>query len=253
MKRTRLILLVALTVGALYVSRSALRNWYIEWSKPPVPSEQPRVTATASEPISTTTPSPRPTPLAEINLAVPFVLQAPHQVWDHDHDEFCEEAASLMAAAYLNNDQSVTDPDVADRRLYEIKAWELEHLGVFEDTSAAQTARIIHEHLKVPATQVTLIANPTVSMIKSYLAQKKLVLVPAAGQQLGNPYFRQPGPPYHMIVLKGYTKDGNFVSHDPGTRHGANYIYSIETVMSAMHDWNGGDVIHGAKVIIVIG
>jgi hypothetical protein len=183
-------------------------------------------------------------------LTVPFVSQAPYKIWDHDHEEFCEEASSLMAVSYINGDSSVTDPAIAEQKLQEIKAWELKTFGYFEDTTAAETAKIITDKFGIK--QVRLVSNPTVLAIKTALAQGKLVLVPSAGRMLPNPNFKSPGPLYHMIVLKGYTQD-SFITNDPGTRLGANFVYTIDAVMNAMHDWNGGDVANGQKIVIIVG
>lgn len=239
---------------AAYVFRGQIRYALIELKKPPVPSAQPRpsVTPSPSTPGSTSSPLPTVAPIPnEVNLAVPFVLQAPYHVWDYDHDEFCEEAAVLMAASYLSGDTSVARADVAEARLQAIKQWEMDTFGYFEDTNAAETARILREFLGV--TPVRMEANPTIEQIKAYLAAGKIILIPAAGQMLANPYYTQPGPVYHMIVIKGYTEGGMFITNDPGTRHGADFLYPFETVMSAIHDYNGGDVLRGAKVIIIVG
>jgi hypothetical protein len=183
-------------------------------------------------------------------LTVPFVSQAPYKIWDHDHEEFCEEASSLMAVSYINGDSSVTDPAIAEQKLQEIKAWELKTFGYFEDTTAAETAKIITDKFGIK--QVRLVSNPTVLAIKTALAQGKLVLVPSAGRMLPNPNFKSPGPLYHMIVLKGYTQD-SFITNDPGTRLGASFVYTIDAVMNAMHDWNNGDVANGQKIVIIVG
>ena len=199
----------------------------------------------------TPTPVPAPTNLpAEVNLAVPFSSQAPKMVWDADHEEFCEEAAVLMAESYINN-TSIPNADYADAQLYAEKDFELKTFGYFKDTTAAETAKILTDFYHVQ--KVQLVSNPTLEQIKQNLAAGKVIIEPAAGRMLGNPNFTGAGPLYHNLVLKGYTKDGSIITNDPGTRKGADYIYSSDVIMNAMHDWNGGDVDHGAKVIIVVG
>ena len=42
--------------------------------------------------------------------------------------------------------------------------------------------------------------SPLYRQIKEFLMAGKLVIVPAAGRQLGNPYYKAPGPVYHMLV-----------------------------------------------------
>ncbi|KKR45570.1 MAG: hypothetical protein UT82_C0026G0013, partial [Parcubacteria group bacterium GW2011_GWB1_40_14] len=92
----------------------------------------------------------------------------------------------------------------------------------------------------------------TVDTIKRELAAGNPIIVPAAGRELGNPYFTSPGPLYHMLVIRGYTSDDKFITNDPGTRRGEEYTYKFDILMNAIHDWNGGDVINGKKVIIVL-
>src|SRR3989344_6960165 len=38
---------------------------------------------------------------SEVNLAIPFTVQAPFANLDEVHEEFCEEASVLMAASYV--------------------------------------------------------------------------------------------------------------------------------------------------------
>ena len=44
---------------------------------------------------------------SELHLRVPFTPQAPTANWDELHNEACEEASVLMAAAYFNGDKRV--------------------------------------------------------------------------------------------------------------------------------------------------
>lgn len=187
---------------------------------------------------------------SEINLKVPFTPQAPHANWDEIHQEFCEEASMLMAASYIKG-WDIPDADTADRKMFEIKTFEEERFGYYKDTTAEETATIMKEFYDID--RVKVIYGPTVEDIKKALSESRVVMVPAAGRQLGNPYFRSPGPLYHMLVIKGYTKEGNFITNDPGTRRGADFIYLPSVLMNAIHDWNGGDVEHGRKVIIIVG
>ena len=129
--------------------------------------------------------------------------------------------------------------------------FEIKRLGFYEDTNADETAMILREYFDIA--KVEVVPDPTPDAIKSDLAQGKAVIVPLAGRQLGNPYFQQPGPLYHMLVIKGYKRNGDFIVNDPGTRRGADYIYKPDIILNAVRDWNGGNVDTGRKVIIVVG
>lgn len=186
----------------------------------------------------------------EVNLKIPFTSQAPHQNWDLPYKEFCEEASILMAVSYVNGDP-ILGPDDADAKLLAIKKFEEEKLGFHEDTNAEDTAKIMREFYSLE--KVEILNNPTAQDIKKALASGKAVIAPFAGRELGNPNYHQPGPLYHMLVIKGYRKNGDFITNDPGTRKGADYIYKEKVIMDAIHDWNDGDVYKGKKVIIIVG
>jgi len=192
---------------------------------------------------------------AEYNLNVAFTSQAPFAAWDQDHEEFCEEAAVLMVGRYWKN-LGIKDKADAEAALQELKTWEIDNLGFYYDTTAAETATIF---TGLYGLTYDLVEDPTVSTIKRAVAADKPVIVPTDGRALGNPNFRQPGPVYHNLVIKGYTDDGKFITNDPGTRKGADYVYDESVVMDAMHDWvpnkdrakpgNGSST--GRKVIII--
>jgi hypothetical protein len=249
------VLLLILAGAALFLKRYEIQRWvqrsqlpepvpYREISPSPLPTTTPPTAR--SSPLSTTAALP-----AEMNLAIPFTPQAPHANWDPPYKEFCEEASVLMAMSFLQG-EAIPNPETADRKMLAIKTFEDKRFGYYEDTTAEETATIIREHYKYP--QVRLLTNPTVHDIKRAVAGGHPVIVPAAGRLLGNPYFQQPGPIYHMLVIKGYTNKGQFIVNDPGTRRGADFLYSEATIMNAIHDWPGNDQIErGRKVILIVG
>lgn len=242
-----LIVLIVALVGAFFV----YRKWDNNVIKEPIPSAQvyisPLIYPYPSSPLLPTTNYILP---SEINLAVPFTVQAPNANWDEVHQEFCEEASVLMAASYIKG-WDIPDADTADSKMFEIKTFEEGRFGYYKDTTAEETAIIIREFYGIE--KVKVVYDPTIEDIKKALNEKKVIIAPAAGRQLGNPYFRQPGPLYHALVIKGYTREGNFITNDPGTRRGADFIYNPNVLLNAIHDWNSGDVDHGRKVVIIVG
>lgn len=186
----------------------------------------------------------------EINLAVPFTVQAPHANWDLPYKEFCEEASTLMAASYLKG-EDIGTTDEANQKLLAVKAFEEKEFGFYEDTTIEQTAVILKKHFGIK--NVDVLDNPTPDDFREALNAGKLVIMPAAGRELGNPFFTAPGPLYHMLVIKGYTGK-KFITNDPGTRRGADYVYSEDVLFSAMHDWHGdGNIDLGKKVVLIVG
>lgn len=186
-----------------------------------------------------------------MNLAVPFTSQAPQGNWDEPYQEACEEASVYMVHAYFTGvDEGKIPASTADEALLQIVQFEMELYGFYKDTTAEQTgmfAELMYGHT------YQVLRDPTIEDIQRKLVQGHPVIVPAAGRLLGNPYFTAPGPLYHMLVIRGYTQDGQFIVNDPGTSRGEAYLYDFDTIMNAMHDWNnGGEITEGGKVVLVL-
>lgn len=185
----------------------------------------------------------------EVNLAVPFLSQAPKQNWAMPFQEACEEASMIMVDAYFSDRTKTFAGDEGEQAILDIVAFETKQsLGT--DINAKQVVEVISEYFS--KRQSHILTNPTIEDIKALLVRGIPVIVPADGKALKNPNFHNGGPPYHMLVIKGYLADGRWIVNDPGTRKGADYIYDRDLLMSAIHDWNGGDVPHGAPVVIVM-
>ncbi len=185
---------------------------------------------------------------AEFNLAVPFTSQAPTGDWDPIHEDACEEAAMFMATEfYTRRLAGKIDPAIVDPELFSMIDVQTE-LGMGYSISVAEAATFIKKYYGL---ETVIIDNPTVDDIKDLIISGKPVIVPAAGQELGNPFFTGDGPLYHMYVIRGYTAT-TFITNDPGTRHGENYVYDIEVLMNSIGDWNGGDPAHGPQRIFYI-
>lgn len=219
-----------------------------EVERPPV-QERPVVTQSSSVSSAEASEAPPETPSAgAVNWNVPFTSQAPHGEWDAVHKEACEEASILMVLRFFR-DEPITSPDDAERGLQEVLA-KNEEFGYAIDTTAAEVANVVRS--MQPDLDVALLHDPTIDDLKQALRDGALIIVPAQGQWLGNPYFQTPGPRYHMLVLRGFTDDGYVITNDPGTRRGEAFVYTWDVLLNAIHDWNGGEVESGAKVVVVV-
>ncbi|MBP7114224.1 MAG: C39 family peptidase [Candidatus Peribacteraceae bacterium] len=202
---------------------------------------------------SSIAPTPEPPPStsirASVNWDVPFTSQAPLGKWEEPYKEACEEASVLMVMRYFQG-RPIGSPEEADKDIVQLVHVN-EALGFSVDDTAAEIIELLND--QDPSLYALLLHDPTVQDIKKVLSEGSLVIVPAAGQQLGNPYFTPPGPVYHMLVIRGYTEDGYVITNDPGTKRGEGYAYKWELLMSAIHDWNGGDVENGGRVVVVVG
>jgi len=256
----------ALIGGAAFAYRVPLRELLAARAKPALPQARPYQPAPepaaepVTEPAPTSAPAAKPAPAApkpaqpapastEANLAVPFTSQAPHANWDMPYQEACEEAALIMVHAYLEGAGAFT-PDEADRQILAMVDWEMKRFGYYKDTDADEVAVIAKEYYGYAKARVVPITS--MDQVKAQVDKGIAVILPAAGRMLKNPYFTAGGPPYHMLVVKGYTKDGRIITNEPGTRRGADYLYDAKVLWDAIHDWNGGAVTEGRKVMVIL-
>ncbi len=175
---------------------------------------------------------------SSVLLNVPFTSQAPNGNWDDPRQQDgCEEASILMAWLWISG--KTMTPDEAEKEIIAISEFEEVNYGNYHDTNAADTMKVMKAYYNYDKLSVKI--NPTVEDIKNELRQGRLVLVPANGQKLGNPNFKQPGPLTHMLVIRGFDDAKNeFTTNDPGTRKGEGYIYDYNTVYEAMVDYPTG-------------
>lgn len=183
----------------------------------------------------------------EINLAVPFTSQAPEENWELPWQEACEEAVALMMDAYYKNYN--LSPLFARDEIIKMVEWETKQgWGVSIEISKIKDLMVNYLSSKY---KVKIIEDPTVEMIKKYISNGQPVLVVADGKVLPNPHFRSGGPVYHALIIRGFTKD-SFITNDPGTKFGENFMYKYSDLLNAVHDWNNGDVKNGKSVVLVI-
>ena len=186
----------------------------------------------------------------QINLDVPWMSQAPRGDWGEPYQNACEEASMLMVNAYYAQRTGLIPVDEADKSIHSLVDYENKTLGDYKDTNAEQTAQILRDYFKFK--DVRVLSLKSADEIKAIVGRGFPVIIPFYGKDLNNPNFSNGGPLYHMLVIKGYTNDGMFITGDPGTRKGQDYVYKFETIINAAHDWNGGKVQQGAKKMIVV-
>ncbi len=189
-----------------------------------------------------------------LDYPVPFAPQAPYGVWDNLHQEACEEAAMIIAAKYFQGQP--LDAHLMEQGILDLVKWE-QNNDYKVDLTAQEATEILNKYFSI---QAELISEVTIDQIKKELAEGNLIIVPAAGRQLGNPYFRQPGPIYHMLVIRGYNQS-EFITNDPGTKRGEGFRYKYQQLIAAIHNWNhqlakdgmtDQEIQTGQKVMIVI-
>lgn len=192
-------------------------------------------------------------PSAHAATIVPgyFISQAPFGDWRSPYQDFCEEASIVMAAHFLWSlpiTREIADAEMRIIQRYE----ELMFGGRSKDTSVDEALFVLQTlyGMKNVTTKIIRSSND----IKQELAAGRMVIAPAAGRLLKNPYFVPPGPLYHMLVIRGFDDEKNtFITNDPGTRRGNGLEYPQARLFDAIRDWNNGDVLHGEKRVIIVG
>jgi uncharacterized protein YvpB len=171
---------------------------------------------------------------ASVRIDMPFAPQAPTGSWDPPYDEACEEASLIIVHHYLES--TALDNGIMDRDIKAMVAHETAQ-GLPIDIDMLQLADVARDLYGYDA-EVLEGSDVSIARIEQELAQGNPVIVPLAGQDIGNPYYSGDGPPYHVLVIVGYD-NRNFITHDVGTKRGENYVYRKEVIMDAIHDWNG--------------
>lgn len=178
---------------------------------------------------------------------VPFTPQAPFAKWDTLHEEACEEASMLMVAEYFKQNPKLQLPaDYAEKEILRLVSWE-EQSHYAMDITGIEVVKILKDYFGLSARVAPYNAND----LRAVLLKKQPVIIPASGRKLGNPYFKRPGPLYHMLVVKGF-QGNEFITNDPGTKRGENFRYTEKTLSKAIHDWNGGEVDKGGQMMVVV-
>lgn len=247
--------------GALvgWTQRASLHGWFLERPfRTELPSaqsaaatalvpEQPpaspvqRAAPTPAAPIST------PASARAVNLAVPFAPQAPTANWAEPYQDACEEAAIIMIERFFRG-ASLSLPEM-DAEILRMVKFQEERYGFFKSSNAAETARLAEAFY--PHLSARVAYDATADDIRGALAQGSPVLALVNGRKLGNPFYTQPGPERHALVIKGVT-GGKFITNDPGTRRGADFVYPIPTVLNALEDYDGGSPGTRKPVVILL-
>ena len=220
---------------------------------------KPVIKETPEDPVEDTKPvdeEPSTTMPSTVDWPVLFASQAPFGVWDELHGEACEEASMIMAVKYFS--KKLLTAHIMEQEILDLASWE-EGNGYKIDVTANETVEILEKYF---STKAELVTEVNVERMKQELAAGNLIIIPAAGRELGNPYFQNPGPIYHMLVIRGYdSAAGVFITNDPGTKRGEGYRYKYQTLISAIHDWShsraeGGmtddEMAQGRKIMIVV-
>lgn len=171
-----------------------------------------------------------------INLNVPFTSQAPTGNWALPWNDACEEA-SLLMVDYYYQDRNMHLKETTEKILADMVNWQENNWQGHFNLTLEDLDKYIKENNYDYDTEI--IEDLDLDKIKKYLNEGSPIIVPANGKKLENPYFRNGGPEYHMLVIKGYIEeDKKIITNDPGTRMGENFLYDYDSIIYAIADWD---------------
>ena len=170
---------------------------------------------------------------------VPFTTQAPFANWDDQRQQDgCEEAPALMAVSWARGESFSQQEALAE--IIGASDYILNKYGEYRDISSQNAVEWIYkDYFNFNNVEIKKGINKDDIILE--LAKGNLVITPMNGQIMGNPYFTPPGPPRHMLVIRGYDAEKDiFITNEPGTRVGENYEYDTSNFFLAIRDYPMG-------------
>jgi hypothetical protein len=184
-----------------------------------------------------------------------FTSQAPYANWDELHDETCEEASIIMAYYYIKKEKSLS-PEKAESEIQAMVEFQKDYFNSHKDLNVKEIIELTEEFYQEKFSSKTLTNRKEgLDYLKENLVQGNIFIIPAAGRELKNLYFKSPGPLYHALVIKGFDETTQeFITNDPGTRRGENFRYPYDIIWNSIHDFPGKkeDILKGGKRVILV-
>jgi len=170
---------------------------------------------------------------------VPFTSQAPYGGWsDIRQEDGCEEASSLMAVSWAQGKTLTAKEALAE--ILGASDYIEKKYKEYRDISPVNTLNwIIKDYFNYD--KAAVIEDISLEKIIAELKSGHIIIAPMNGQILNNPNYTAPGPPNHMLVIRGYDAERRvFITNDPGTRHGEAYEYDVDLVYKAIRTYPTG-------------
>ena len=172
--------------------------------------------------------------IKQVELRVPFTSQSPDGDWRQPWQDACEEATIVMVDQYYRGRTGQIEKEYAKQSIRHIISLKEGLFGYSLDEPAQKIVDLINSYLHWEA---HLVHSPSLEDLKDEIRDGRPVILPAYGPGLNNVFFEE-DPDYHTVVLSGYDEaKKEFITQEPGTRHGLDFRYSYDTILSAMHDF----------------
>lgn len=223
-ERNKIIGLIAIAIILVGVS-----FWFFRFYRATLLSFEGNTTTALSNEITETTSADEQKSQVTVpdakDLLVPYAPQAPLSNWAI-HEESCEEAATYMYHAYLENISYPANrvPDAeADSAFRAMKSWQVVHYGKEPDLTMTALGEFAKSYYSYTS---TVQKNVTAEDIKEAVSAGHPVIVPVMTHSLENSMYG-PISVYHVLLIKGYDATG-VITNDAGVGNGPNKHY----------DWN---------------
>lgn len=237
-----IIIVISLTVGSYYISRHYIKSINQNQTEVDLVLDKPVETPPAqSGNQETVTPPPQAELPESAEISMWFASQAPYGDWGEPWQNACEEAAIIIVKHYL--DQRPLDKAMMHDEVLQLVDWQDQNWGGNRNLTSEKTLLMAKSFYGLNG---EVIYDYDVDKIKHYIVSGIPVIIPANGRTLENPNFRNGGPEYHMLVIKGYNSS-QFITNDPGTRLGEGYVYSYDIILNSVKNPSGG-----AKSILIL-
>ncbi len=165
-----------------------------------------------------------------MELAVPYVSQAPDGNWVAPWDEACEEASITMINGFYDRTKTIPK-ETSKQQMQQMIDWEKLTFKKYEDTSAEETVRLIQQFGSFTA---SIKRSPSPEEIKRELDAQRPVIAFVDMYKFYNE--RPAGDGFHVFVIVGYDEQKKeFIVNDPGREPRR---YSYERLLGALHDYN---------------
>lgn len=166
----------------------------------------------------------------QIFKTVPFTTQAPVGAWaSNPWNQMAEEAVILMAQAWSQGESELA-PSRAVDELLAMAEWEKAKWGSYGDNTAQQILEIFQEFY---GNQKSYLSND-LTLLNEEVQNGSLIILLVRGEKLNNPYYSDPAPENHILLLTDYIESSDsFLAHDPGTSRGRSFEYTKETLLTS--------------------
>jgi hypothetical protein len=183
-----------------------------------------------------------------VYIYTPYYAQAPDNNRKLPWSMLCSEA-NLVLAAYAVQDKALSKQQFKEEMLAMIPLQEKAFGTYF--SIPMHDLKGLYDTMYPTVGNTWILDNPSLKDIKSELAKGNLIIAPTAGKLLNNRFFINWWPTFHTILIVWYDEK-DFYVNEVGMSNGADFKYTHETVMDAMHDFVKGDITQWAKRVLVI-